>query len=713
MQQVPEHDGRTTGPQPQPQSQPQPGRFYVLGRASRSDFILLALCCMTTTLALVLLWKGNDSWVYSRIGDLDTWMYVGYGLYWGDPAVMPWNYKASRLPWILYEFLHYHLFRPEIAVPVVQLGCYLWLLIGDYLFTRRLFDPLVSSLTSVALVLWTHIHGNGGADYHNTLSGPLFVWCAYATLRAMQERAAAPWFVVPGGLYLALVVTNPFYLNLSPALVALGLFAWWRRPSDVRYLLSCCLWVIVGIAVAFVMLGSINARFGRNFIFVSQLFAMTKFLLVQGGNTWWKGWGWWILEERSAYLGPIAAMLIISGCELASLLRLARWGAVHRRAVVVHGIYIFHVLLWILLQSAGQTTLDYSYFAYPLWVLWFWSLAAVLAVRIRYADARTYLLVGGVAAITVAALTVAALLYGSSLHALALRQYNYVLFQAGVIVLAFYLTLVGAALVRTGAIVATFVLAYPIVDLLSEDWAERHELTTCDYGADGFHSMINTFRFIKEHVLNPDNALIWVDEGESILDQPGCPRNIRYDTVGNIFANSGFSYLGPAWPLRSIEAIPDDDIRRASDPVHVVAILTSAPGNVDKIRKRFAQQGIPLNLIDHQDFNSHTIAYSVYLLRSAEPTNWTPGIHIIQATYGSNCSGFKAGNATSAVANACTGQRERCDFTVKADQLGNPAPFCAKNFVVKWFCGNQQGKYEGMLQEEADGRSISIVCPKS
>jgi hypothetical protein len=712
MRQVPEHDGSTTTAQPGESCPPRGAR--------RSDFILLALSCMTATLALALLWKGNDSWVYSKIGDLDTWLYVGYGLYWGDPAFMPANYKASRLPWILYEFLHYHLFRPEIGVPVVQFGCYLWLLIGNYLFTRRLFDPVVAGITSVALVLWTHVHANGGADYHNTLSGPLFVWCAYTLLHAMQARAAPPWFVIPGGLYLALVVTNPLYLILSPALAALGLFAWWQQPRDLRYLLSCCLWVIVGIAVAFVMLGLINARFGRNFVFIGQMFAMTKFLVLQGGNTWWKGWGWWILEQRSAYLGPIAAMLIVSGCELTFMLRLKYWESIHRRATLVHGIYVFHVLAWIILQSIGQTTLDFFYFAYPLWVLWFWSLAAVLAVRIRHGDTRTHLPVGALATIAMAALTVAALLYGSSLHALALRQFHYMLLQAGVILIAFYLALVVAAYLRTGAVVAAFVLCYPIVDLLSEDWAEVHGLTTCNYGADGFRSMIGTFRFIRGHVLSPDNARVWADESESMPDQPGCPRNIKYDIIGNIFANAGFGYFGPAWPMRRIEAIPDDDIREASNSVHVVAVLTSVPGNVDKIRERFAQQGVPVDLIDHQGFNSHTIAYSVYLLRPTAPTKWTPGIHIVQATYGINCRGFKQGNATSAVADACTGQRATCDFTIKADQLGIKAdqlggstPACARNFVVSWFCGGRPGQYDARLQEEADGRTISISCPKS
>jgi hypothetical protein len=121
-------------------------------------------------------------------------------------------------------------------------------------------------------------------------------------------------------------------------------------------------------------------------------------------------------------------MLIIAGCELASLLRLAHWEPVHRRAVTLHAIYLFHALLWIVFQTIGQTTLDYPYFAYPLCVLWFWSLAAVLAASLTRAQI-TLATVGAAIAIMVA-LTVVALVYGFSLHALALQTYRYMIVPA-------------------------------------------------------------------------------------------------------------------------------------------------------------------------------------------------------------------------------------------------------------------------------------------
>jgi hypothetical protein len=191
---------------------------------TRGDMILVTYCCITVAIGLALLWYGNDTWLYSKIGDLDTWVYAGYGLHWADPAFMNWYYKASRLPWVLYEFVHYQLFGPIRAVPIVQTECYLLLFIGNYLFTRRLFDVTVAVLGSISFVLWTHIHANAGPDYHNTLCGPMFVWCACTILYINQERSPPQWFMIPGTLYLALVVTNPFYINLAPALIILALF---------------------------------------------------------------------------------------------------------------------------------------------------------------------------------------------------------------------------------------------------------------------------------------------------------------------------------------------------------------------------------------------------------------------------------------------------------------------------------------------------------
>jgi hypothetical protein len=565
------------------------------------------------------LWRENDSWLYSKVEELDTWYYVAYALHWRDGQFMQWYYKASRVLWILYEFVHYQLLGPERAVPVVQLGCYLSLLVANYLFIRRLFDRSISALTSVGLVFWTHIHANGGADYHNTICGPLFTWCAYATLRNAQERSYPFLFMIPGGLCLALFVTSPLYLNLALVFPALYLFTWWPQ-KDIRYLLLSCLWAIVGAALAFALLGFVNKLAGHEFFFVAPLLAITKQLVIEGGNSvWWKGWGWWVLAPSYSYLGPIAAMLLVSLAELSRLSRQKEWTAIQSRAAILHGLYIFHTMVWIAWQTFGQTTLDFPYFAYPLWVLWFWSLAAVLGVNMRERDATlptSYILVA-VAALVCG--TVLVLQRGSSVNDMLSGALRYHLLEAGAATLIFYAVILVSRTSALTAVIGGFVILYPLLDLVSGTFINYYyRPMNCPYGADGFRAIVAAGRWVNEHTVTPEDALLWWDEDEPMPDHPPCQRHIRYRYFGYTLAvlASGSKCLGPAWPIRPVDAIPDDDIERASDRRHVVAIVTSNPENVKKMRERFARQGTTLELIDQRTFRSETLDFSVYLLHA-------------------------------------------------------------------------------------------------
>jgi hypothetical protein len=589
---------------------------------SRQDLLILGACCAAVAAAFAILWAHNDSLLYSKVGDLDTWYYVAYGLHWGDPQFLQGYYKGSRLPWILYEFIHYQLLGPERAVVVVRLGCYLFLFAGNYFFARRLFDRSVSAFSSVGLVLWTHIHASGGADYQNAICGPLFVWCAYTTLRPTQEHSSPLLFMIPGGLYLALVVTNPFYLNLALVFPTLFLFAW-RQWKDVRYLLLSCLWAIIGTILAFALMAFVNKLAGRGFFFTSALFIMTK-QLAEGANTWWKGWGPWPLEMGSSYLGPIAAMLLVSAAEFGLLFRKKRWGPSESGAAVLHGLYVFHVLLWVAWQAMGQTTLDYSYFAHPLWVLWFWSLAAVLAVSVRGPDvilSSGYILLAVVAVICG---TVIVLQRGAPVYDILSGMLRYHVLEAGVATLIFYAAIVVSGAVARAAVIASFVILYPVLDLVAGTWTNYYyRSTACAYGVEGFRAIVNASEWVGKYVATPEDALFWWDDDESMPDQPRCPRHLRYRDFGYPLATvaSGSKVLGPAWPTRPVDAIPHGDIENAAARRHIVAVVTSNPENVKKMRERFARQALALELIDQRNFHSETLDFSVYLLRVVHPPN--------------------------------------------------------------------------------------------
>jgi hypothetical protein len=94
------------------------------------------------------------------------------------------------------------------------------------------------------------------------------------------------------------------------------------------------------------------------------------------------------------------------------------------------------------------------------------------------------------------------------------------------------------------------------------------------------------------------------------------------------------------------------------------------------------------------------------------------GIWVREATYGQSCAdtpvpdgwtkSVTRGNATSAVAEACNG-REVCDFTVTSRGLGDPAAFCAKDFLVQWTCPD--GTSEQIpIAAEALGKTVHMRC---
>src|SRR5262249_55858185 len=161
----------------------------------------------------------------------------------------------------------------------------------------------------------------------------------------------------PGGLYLALIVTNPLYLNLSIVFIGLYLWAWWPQ-KDTRYLLLSSLWAFAGAAFVFILLGLVNYLAGRGFVFTSALFAATKYYLEGGNSIYWKG-QWFFLESSKSYVGPIAAMLLVSVAELLRLFRKSKWSSTERAAALLYYFYIFHTMVWIAWQVVGQTALDY------------------------------------------------------------------------------------------------------------------------------------------------------------------------------------------------------------------------------------------------------------------------------------------------------------------------------------------------------------------
>ena len=79
----------------------------------------------------------------------------------------------------------------------------------------------------------------------------------------------------------------------------------------------------------------------------------------------------------------------------------------------------------------------------------------------------------------------------------------------------------------------------------------------------------------------------------------------------------------------------------------------------------------------------------------------------VSGTYGGNC-GAGDGNATRAVDTFCEG-RSGCTFQIKAEELGDPAPGCARDFVAVWTCGGESRRAT-VPPEAGFGSTVRLDC---
>jgi hypothetical protein len=82
-------------------------------------------------------------------------------------------------------------------------------------------------------------------------------------------------------------------------------------------------------------------------------------------------------------------------------------------------------------------------------------------------------------------------------------------------------------------------------------------------------------------------------------------------------------------------------------------------------------------------------------------------IRVQDATYGGNV-GASYGNATRSVSRQCDG-RSSCDYYISVNELGDPAWGQAKDFQVRWACGNGRPLSQ-YVRPEANGQHVYLAC---
>jgi hypothetical protein len=96
-------------------------------------------------------------------------------------------------------------------------------------------------------------------------------------------------------------------------------------------------------------------------------------------------------------------------------------------------------------------------------------------------------------------------------------------------------------------------------------------------------------------------------------------------------------------------------------------------------------------------------------------------IRVLEATYGFNCRDFKPpsgqpnkvgkGNLTAAISEACKAGKGSCSIVVDGGPIGDPAPGCRKDFMLRWHCGDLAKLHQTYVPEEAQGKTATMACP--
>ena len=331
----------------------------ILLRKRQSTFLDLGIVWIIPLVQAII----NDGWLYSPIGWLDPWYYLGYGLNYSDPTFpFPGYYKSSRLPWIFVEFIARHLFNPILASWVLQLGT---LALGSaslyFLFSRTLGRN--AAFAGAALfAAFPFVHGNGGADYQNALAGPLYCLTWWLAIRAADLGLSASRLFWIGAAAITTIHTNVVFSSLLP-ITAIHFFWTYRvRHSKSTRILPLMIWCGAGALVITVALALINRSVGRPLSFFMPQFNLAGSFVAHPSqqHSWWHSWstGWYL---NAHYLGPFIGALV-----LASVTLVAAKFRKDSQTIMYCVCYILAAALWVFWQSVGQTALDWFYFAYPL-----------------------------------------------------------------------------------------------------------------------------------------------------------------------------------------------------------------------------------------------------------------------------------------------------------------------------------------------------------
>jgi hypothetical protein len=550
---------------------------------------------LLATLAPLVLLIANRDWFFTPEGYLDPWQYVGFFRLYQDLDYSPEDYKLARLPWIL---VGHGITRSMPTLPAAYLLHAIFLCALPLTFFGATYALLRQTSLAAVLALWvgfyTHLHGPGGWDYHNTPSGPLFLATLWVLVLRSSLSGGAAALMFAGVMAALTAHANLTMVNLFPALLYLHLAA--SRAENGRWPTGRMVvvrigWTLIGALLVTAVLGSINWMVGRDFVFFVGLIRKVMRFLTGSPDIVGRPFSDFEWVWTSRYLALLAAVFV-SGIAFLILGRRATPDDSREvpRALIVQ--FLGAGILGIVWQLLGQPVLDWGdNLVYAL------NLSAFLAVAGMLSNVWPEALERRWALTTVATAVALAICLVGSANALsrvsAFIGPNIVLPGCIIFLIPLAVYLWRPSVAAVCLFLAVFAIGNRLVANIPQSYAadDPCKMQPAIYGA----IVAAASRLFSIDPLYRRVA-IWFSEDETISPLPDCP--VRLGWMGySIRSMTSMSYLTKP-PLADVEKMPEQAIRGIQDTEVILTIISDRPESLRKWEHRLASLGLTHRELD-------------------------------------------------------------------------------------------------------------------
>jgi hypothetical protein len=343
---------------------------------------MLILTAIPVVLALV-----NREWLFTIPGEDDPWRYIGLGYYYfNDSGLYSTNYKVSRVPWILIEYVIREIFSPANAEIILGLSFIILGSIGFYLLVSRIFDRRIGFISAALLSTYSYYLVSRSVDYHNAAGSMFLIWSLYFLTLAIQSvKNQRGWFFVTGLVFGIAVHIELVVLCCFPAIIVQFLML---NSGKKRSIWMPILFSLLGFLLVTGLFGVASVLSGRDFFFfMKQLNYVAAYSDLFGTTTHTIANIKWVLQATHLAL-PFAAFLFAAGWFVRNLVKFLQSNlTINRNNWLQTGFYLQFTLVglvWLIGSRIQVEMLGGYYFIQPLYIYTFLAFAGFLAAVRQY-----------------------------------------------------------------------------------------------------------------------------------------------------------------------------------------------------------------------------------------------------------------------------------------------------------------------------------------